>query len=304
MAKTGPNEVTYYGTADERPEGLPEEVATNRVTNINGIRYLYITGNVGAIPPEAFAHSEDLETVHFKSCPVTNIAARAFADSPKLNLVVFETAAPLIASDAFDGCAPSLCGATVGIPVTVSYGITTGSNTTVYATKKISLDARALPVDGLFDTHIFLCDDELNRRLHIEGDFLWSEEEEGANALMYIGESRDVFVPETLGGRPVVTLGRWLLHHHGGFEYRILATPASVRKVSLSPVVPRVQMVFATGAFPYEIKYALSPNTVVYGTTPDEKTGRLVPSPSWNGKEVVVPKGTDPQSFFAAMGNE
>ena len=302
MAKTGPDEVTYYGTADERPEGLPEEVATNRVTNLNGIRYLYITGNVGAIPPEAFAHSEDLETVHFKSCPVTNIAARAFADSPKLNLVVFETAAPLIASDAFDGCAPSLCGATVGIPVTVSYGITKGSNTTVYATKKISLDARALPVDGLFDTHIFLCDDALNRRLHIEGDFLWSEEEEGANALMYIGESRDVFVPETLGGRPVVALGRWLLHHRGGFEYGILATPASVRKVSLSPAVPRVRKLFAAGALSYEIKSALAPDTVVHGTTPDGATGRLVPF--WTGKEVVVPKDTAPRSFFAAMGNE
>jgi len=300
VAKTGPDEATYYGTAAERPGGLPEEVADRRVSNLYGIRYLRINGGVGWIPPGAFAHSPDLETVVFEGPSVTNIADRAFADSPKLNLVVLGAGVARIASDAFDGCAQSLYGATVGVPVSVSYGVTRGTNTTILATRKIELDGHALPVDGLFDTHIFLCDDELGRRLHVEGEFLWSEEgDDGAIALMYLGEGRDVFVPDALGGRPVVALGRWLLHRYNGFEYRILAVPASVRAVNLSPV-PRVQKVFAAGALPHQIWHSLVPDAVVYGTTPDEKSGRLLPSPFWKGAEVVVPKGTDPRVFFAA----
>ena len=251
MAKTGPDEVTYYGTIAERPEGLPKDVVDKRVDNLGGIRYLYIDGKVGVVPPEAFAHSADLETVHFRQysvtnadnsilirCDVTNVASRAFADSPKLKLVVFELDNVKIASDAFDGCAPSLYGATEGVPICMSYGVSDGTNVITYATKRVKLDAHVLPVDGLFDNHIFLCDDELGRHLYVEGDFLWSEEGNGANALIYLGEGRDVVVPETLGGRPVVTLGRWLLHRRGGFEYETLTAPASVQKVNLSPAAP------------------------------------------------------------------
>lgn len=314
MAKTGPYEVTYYGTLAERPGGLPKEVADKLVENLDGIRYLYIDGKVGAIPPEAFARSADLETVHFQSyyvatsdnsaivkCNVTNVAERAFADSPNLKLVVWSGHAVKIAADAFDGCAPSLYGATLGIPSGYSSGRTNATSWT----KKISPDALALPVDGLFGTHIFLCDDQLGRRLYIEGDFLWSEEEEGANALMYLGEGRDVFVPETLGGRPVVTLGRRLLHRRGGFEYGILAMPESVRHVNFSPIIPHVQKLFASGEIPSaEIRHVLGPDTIVYGTTPREAFGRLVPWPLWTGTEVVVPKGTSPRGFFAAMRKE
>ena len=91
--------------------------------------------------------------MHIKS-HVTNIAARAFAESPKLNLVVFEGyRSPRIAVDAFDGCAPALYGGTVGVPVKISWGVTKVSwgpatsetNTTVYGTRKISLEAHALP---------------------------------------------------------------------------------------------------------------------------------------------------------------
>ena len=234
-------------------------------------------------------------------CDVTNVAERAFADSPNLKLVVWSGLAVKIAADAFDGCAPSLYGATLGIPSGYSSGRTNATSWT----KKISPDALALPVDGLFGTHIFLCDDQLGRRLYIEGDFLWSEEEEGANALMYLGEGRDVFVPETLGGRPVVTLGRRLLHRRGGFEYGILAMPESVRHVNFSPIIPHVQKLFASGEIPSaEIRHVLGPDTIVYGTTPREAFGRLVPWPLWTGTEVVVPKGTSPRGFFAAMRKE
>ncbi|MBQ6136002.1 MAG: hypothetical protein IJI73_01380 [Kiritimatiellae bacterium] len=309
LAKTGPDEAMYYGTVEERPEGLPSEVADKRIKDIRGIRYLYVGGSAGEIPPDAFMQSADLETVHIKS-HVTNIAARAFAESPKLNLVVFEDyRLPRIAVDAFDGCSPALYGGTIGVPVEISWGVTKVSwgptasetNTTVYGTRKISLKSHALPVDGLFSTHLFLCDDQLHRRLHIEGDFLWSEEgEDGANALMFLGEGRDVFVPDTLGGRPVVALGRNLLHRRwGGFEYGILAIPATVRSMPLFPGDHKVSKVFAACKLGFNAKFVLSPETVVYGTTPDETTGRLVPSwIGWEGKEVVVPRGTNPREFF------
>ena len=174
----------------------------------------------------------------------------------------------------------------------------------MYGTRKISLEAHALPVDGLFSTHLFLCDDQIRRRLHIEGEFLWSEEgEAGANALMFLGEGRDVFVPDTLGGRPVVALGRHLLHRRwGGFEYGILAIPATVRSMHLFPGHHKVGKVFADCKLGFNVRYVLSPGTVVYGTTPDEMTGRLVPSMTgWEGREVVVPRGTNPREFFAAM---
>lgn len=310
LAKTGPDEATYYGTVEERPEGLPSEVAGKRIKDIKGIRYLYVDGSAREIPPEAFNRSKELETVHIKS-HVTNIAARAFAESPKLNLVVFEDyRSPRIAADAFDGCAPALYGGTIGVPVEISWGVTKVSwgpttsetNTTVYGTRKISLKSHALPVDGLFSTHLFLCDDQLHRRLHITGDFLWSEEgEDGANALMFLGEGRDVFVPDMLGGRPVVALGRHLLHRRWGeFEYGVLAIPATVRSMPFFPGQHKVGKVFAACKLGYNVKYVLSPETVVYGTTPDETTGRLVPSwIGWKGKEVVVPRGTNPREFFS-----
>lgn len=305
LAKTGPDEATYYGTLEERPDGLPSEVAGKRIKDIRGIRYLYVAGSAGEIPPDAFMQSAELETVHIKS-HVTNIAARAFAGSPKLNLVVFEGyRLPRIAADAFDGCAPALYGGTIGVPVEISWstvkisgGIT---NTVTHGRRKISLKSHALPVDGLFSTHLFLCDDQLHRRLHIEGDFLWSEEgEDGANALMFLGEGRDVFVPDTLGGRPVVALGRNLLHRRWGeFEYGILAIPATVRSMPLFPGGHKVSKVFAACKLGFNAKFVLSPETVVYGTTPDETTGRLVPSwIGWEGKEVVVPRGTNPREFF------
>ena len=307
LAKTGPDEATYYGTVKERPEGLPSEVADKRIKNIKGIRYLYVDGSAREIPAEAFMRSPELETVHIKSYGLTNIAARAFAESPKLNLVVFEGSdSPRIAGDAFDGCAPALYGGTVGVPVEISWstvkvsgGIT---NTVTHGRRKISLKSHALPVDGLFSTHLFLCDDQLHRRLHITGDFLWSEEgEDGANALMFLGEGRDVFVPDKLGGRPVVALGRHLLHRRWGeFEYGILAIPATVRSMPLFPGGHKVSKVFAACKLGFNAKFVLSPETVVYGTTPDETTGRLVPSwIGWEGKEVVVPRGTNPREFFS-----
>ena len=307
LAKTGPDEATYYGTVKERPDGLPSEVADKRIKNIKGIRYLYVDGSAREIPAEAFMRSPELETVHIKSYGLTNIAARAFAESPKLNLVVFEGSdSPRIAGDAFDGCAPAFYGGTVGVPVEISWstvkvsgGIT---NTVTHGRRKISLKSHALPVDGLFSTHLFLCDDQLHRRLHITGDFLWSEEgEDGANVLMFLGEGRDVFVPDTFGGRPVVALGRHLLHRRWGeFEYGILAIPATVRSMPLFPGGHKVSKVFAACKLGFNAKFVLSPETVVYGTTPDETTGRLVPSwIGWEGKEVVVPRGTNPREFFS-----
>ena len=307
LAKTGPDEATYYGTVKERPEGLPSEVADKRIKNIKGIRYLYVDGSAREIPAEAFMRSPELETVHIKSYGLTNIAARAFAESPKLNLVVFEGSdSPRIAGDAFDGCAPALYGGTVGVPVEISWstvkvsgGIT---NTVTHGRRKISLKSHALPVDGLFSTHLFLCDDQLHRRLHITGDFLWSEEgEDGANALMFLGEGRDVFVPDKFGERPVVALGRNLLHRvRDDFEYGILAIPATVRSMPLFPGQHKVSKVFAACKLGFNAKFVLSPETVVYGTTPDETTGRLVPSwIGWEGKEVVVPRGTNPREFFS-----
>jgi predicted esterase len=303
LAKTGPDEATYYGTVEERPEGLPSEVADKRIKDIKGIRYLYVDGSAREIPTEAFMRSPELETVHIKSYGLTNIAARAFAESPKLNLVVFEGSdSPRIAGDAFDGCAPALYGGTIGVPVEISWGVTKGTNTTIYGRKKISLKSHALPVDGLFSTHLFLCDDQIHRRLHITGDFLWSEEgEDGANALMFLGEGRDVFVPDKLGERPVVALGRHLLHRRWGeFEYGILAIPATVRSMPLFPGQHKVSKVFAACKLGFEVKFALSPETVVYGTTPDKTSGKLVPSwIGWEGKEVVVPRGTNPREFFS-----
>ena len=250
--------------------------------------------------------SPELETVHIKSYGLTNIAARAFAESPKLNLVVFEGSdSPRIAGDAFDGCAPALYGGTVGVPVEISWstvkvygGIT---NTVTHGRRKISLKSHALPVDGLFSTHLFLCDDQLHRRLHITGDFLWSEEgEDGANALMFLGEGRDVFVPDKFGERPVVALGRNLLHRvRDDFEYGILAIPATVQSTPLFPGQYKVSKVFAACKLRYNVEFLLSPETVVYGTTPDETSGKLVPTwIGWKGKEVVVPHGTNPREFF------
>ena len=306
LAKTGPDEATYYGTVEERPEGLPSEVAGKRIKNIKGIRYLYVDGSAREIPAEAFMRSPELETVHIKSYGLTNIAARAFAESPKLNLVVFEGSdSPRIAGDAFDGCAPALYGGTVGVPVEISWstvkvsgGIT---NTVTHGRRKISLKSHALPVDGLFSTHLFLCDDQLHRRLHITGDFLWSEEgEDGANALMFLGEGRDVFVPDKFGERPVVALGRNLLHRvRDDFEYGILAIPATVRSMPLFPSQYKVSKVFAACKLRYNVEFLLSPETVVYGTTPDKTSGKLVPTwIGWKGKEVVVPHGTNPREFF------
>ena len=251
--------------------------------------------------------SPELETVHIKSYGLTNIAARAFAESPKLNLVVFEGSdSPRIAGDAFDGCAPALYGGTVGVPVEISWstvkvsgGIT---NTVTHGRRKISLKSHALPVDGLFSTHLFLCDDQLHRRLHITGDFLWSEEgEDGANALMFLGEGRDVFVPDKFGERPVVALGRNLLHRvRDDFEYGILAIPATVQSMPLFPGQHKVSKVFAACKLGFEVKFVLSPETVVYGTTPDKTSGKLVPSwIGWEGREVVVPRGTNPREFFS-----
>ena len=304
VAKTGAGEATYYGSAEERPEGLPKEVAGNRVADMKGIRYLYIDGGVRAIPPGAFAHAPDLETVHIKG-DVTNVAARAFAESSNLKLVVFEGGRHVkIALDAFDGCAPSLYGATVGIPISVSYGVRTGTNgvPTAVETRQIKLDSHALPVDGLFGTHIYICDDELHRRLYVEGDFLWSEEDEGAIALMHLGEGRDVFVPETLGGRPVVAIGRWLLHHRGGFEYENLAIPATVRKMNLFPSPPKVRRVFAACGLTERIGPALASDTVVYATKTDKHEEHLLDAfHGWKGTVNIVPADTDPREFFASL---
>lgn len=304
LAKTGADEATYYGTAEEFPEGLPKEVAGKCVRDLSGIRYLYVAERVRAIPTGMFAHSKELETVHFR-LSVSNIASRAFADSPKLNLMIFDQRGPIrIESDAFDGCAERLYGATRGVPVSIGYGVTTcapgKTNTTVYTTKKVDLKTDALPVDGLFGVHIYSCDDQLDRHLYVENDFLWSEEGEGATALMYLGESGDVFVPEKQGGRPVVSLGRWLLSRRD-FEYGLLSIPATVRSTRMMSRSNKIRSVFAAGAIPKFIHVVLAPDTVVYGTTPDEKTGRLVPSPFWKGREVVVPKGTDPRTFIAAQ---
>ena len=316
LAKTGPDEVTYYGTVRERPEGLPKEVADKRVKDMKGIRYLYVDGHVGAIPPEAFAHSPDLETVHFKlyaitndaksvhwKIDLTNIAERAFADSSKLKLVIYESApAPKIAIDAFDGCAPQLYGATVGVPCTVSYWVGWGTSHAKYVTKKVNLNAQALPVDGLCSMRLFLCDDQLGRHLYIDDDYLWSEEAEGVNALMYLGESRDVFVPDEIRGRPVVAVGRNLLHRRGGgFEYGIVAFPATVRSAPLIGL-PTIRTLFAAGAIPEAVGWgALFDDAVVYGTTCDKKSGRLIDSPFWKGKEVIVPMGTNPREYFAEL---
>ena len=316
VAKTGPDEAIYYGTAGGRPEGLPEDMRGKRITDLEGIRYLYVDGKAGEIPPEAFMRSTDLETVHFKcyhatnaeskvviKCDVTNVAERAFAESPKLKLVVFEEDHSIrIANNAFDGCAPSMCGATVGIPVSITYRVSRGTNLITRTTENVTLKTRVLPVDGLFSTHIFLCDDQLNRRLHVDGDFLWSEEEEGANALMCIGEGRDVFVPERLGGRPVVALGRNLLHRRwGGFEYGILAIPSTIRSMPIFPGPHKVRKVFAACELGDGIRHVLSPETVVYGTTPNRHTGALVPLRfGWRGKEVLVPRGTNPHDYFAS----
>ena len=308
LAKTGPDEATYYGTVEERPEGLPREVAGKRIKDIRGIRYLYVDGSAGEIPPEAFNRSKELETVHIKS-HVTNIAARAFAESPKLNLVVFEGyRSPRIAADAFDGCAPALYGGTIGVPVEISWStvkISGGTtNTVTHGRRKISLKSHALPVDGLFGTHLFLCDDQLHRRLHIEGDFLWSEDgEDGANVLMFLGESRDVFVPDTLGGKPVVALGRHLLHRRADdFEYGIVAFPATARSIRLHTGHPhKISKLFAPCKLPLEAWFFVSQETVVYGTVPDEQTGKIISEDlgkKW--KQVVVPVGTNPREFFAA----
>ena len=303
IATTAPGEATYYGTTEERPEGLPKEVAGKRIADMKGIRYLYIDGGVGAIPPEAFARSPDLETVHFKG-NVTNVAPKAFAESPNLRLAVLGRGTARIAPDAFDGCAPSLYGATIGIPVSVSRGFSTGTNgvVTTVETRQIKLDSHALPVEGLFGTHLFICDDELNRRLYVEGDFLWSEEEEGAIALMHLGEGRDVFVPETLGGRPVVAIGRWLLHHGGGFEYENLAIPAPVRKVNLFAHPPKVRRLFAACELNERLGAALAPDSAVYATKPNKDAERLMAVfHDWKGTVNVVPADTDPHEFFASL---
>ena len=303
LAKTGPQEVTYYGTAAERPQGLPKEVAKDRVKDLKGVRYLRVEGHVGEIPMEAFRGSADLETVLFEEylipqderhslveCALTNIAARAFADSPKLKLIIFERDDPRIriAHDAFAGCSPTLYGGTRGIPITNG---------------KMALDALILPMDGLCDHHVFIADDLNGRPLYIDNDFIWSPESDGANALMYIGDRRDVFVPETLGGLPVTAIGRHLLHREGGFEYGLLALPATVKRSGLYDFA-KFKALFAAGALPEMTYTALRPDTVVYGTTPEEESGHLVPHYGfWNGKEVVVPKGTDPHglSGFATV---
>ena len=272
LAKTGPDEVTYYGTVRERPEGLPKEVADKRVKDMKGIRYLYVDGHVGAIPPEAFAHSPDLETVHFKlyaitndaksahwKIDLTNIAERAFADSSKLKLVIYESApAPKIAIDAFDGCAPQLYGATVGVPCTVSYWVGWGTSHAKYVTKKVNLNTQALPVDGLCSMRLFLCDDQLGRHLYIDDDYLWSEEEEGVNVLMYLGESRDVFVPDKIRGRPVVAGGRNFLHRRGGFEYGTVVLPATARSVNFS-YWPTIKRLYRGGSILYESRQDHTP---------------------------------------------
>ena len=118
---------------------------------------------------------------------------------------------------------------------------------------------------------------------------------------MFLVEGRDVFVPDTLGGRPLVALGRNLLHRvRDDFEYGILAIPATVRSMPLFPGQHKVSKVFAACKLGFNAKFVLSPETVVYGTTPDETTGRLVPSwIGWEGKEVVVPRGTNPREFFS-----
>ena len=68
----------------------------------------------------------------------------------------------------------------------------------------------------------------------------------------------------------------------------------------LFPGHHRISTVFAACKLGFDVKFVLSPETVVYGTTPDEKTGRLVPEwIGWKGKEVVVPQGTNPREFFA-----
>ena len=70
----------------------------------------------------------------------------------------------------------------------------------------------------------------------------------------------------------------------------------------LFPGGHKVSKVFAACKLGFNAKFVLSPETVVYGTTPDETTGRLVPSMTgWEGREVVVPRGTNPREFFAAM---
>ena len=316
IAKTGPDVATYYGTTENHPEGLPADVSDRRIRDLKGIRFLYVDAKAGQIPPEAFLRSPDLETVclmnnclvtnadhktYYANGYVTNIGERAFAESSKLKLVIFANESTRrIGGNAFEGCARGLIGATVGVPVGEIEKILHGTNGTVQVvySKKFDLGSDVLPVDGLFGKRLFLSDDQLGRRLYVENDYLWSEEGAGAIALMYIGDERDVFVPATLGGRPVVAVGRHLLHRRGGFEYGVVAFPSTVRKAALFPE-PIVKTFFAAGAIPEGVRWALAPDAVVYGTTPDEKTGRLVPSPFWNGTEIVVPKGTDPHEFFA-----
>lgn len=297
LMKTGPDEATYYGTREDRPGGFPPEAVGECISDLAGIRYLYVDAEAGEIPPEAFRGSPDLRTVHFRTgeitnasngvtlCGVTNIASRAFAESPNLNLVFFDHDRGMkIAHDAFVGCAAELYGASVGIPITTN-GVAVNLMTVV------------LPVDGLFAKHLLVTDARLHCRWQIEDDFLWSEEGEGACAFEYLGESRDVFVPERLGGRPVVSLGRYLLPRRD-IEYGIVAIPETVQRASLFSCT-KITALFAAGEVPGVISGCLTANAVVYGTTPNPDTGRLLNPHLWKGKEVVVPKGTDPRAFFA-----
>ena len=308
LARTGPHEATYFGVAGRRPDGLPKELADRRISDLKGIRCLFIDGKAGEVPPEAFAHAPDLESVFFEDylvvepdkaaadpryvgsskCDVTNVAARAFADSPKLNLVMFNSPWRLrIASSAFDGCVSPLYGGTVGIPVSTNNGM------------RVDMKALNLPVDGLFDNHLFIVGGRDRKHRHVDGEFLWEEDGEGARVLMYLGESRDVFVPGRLAGLPVVSVGPDLLHRSGGFEYGVLALPASVKGMSFRPNGPKVRRLFAACKLAPSAEMVLDADSVLYGTTPDARTGKLLDWPSWTGKEVVVPKGTDPHAFFA-----
>ena len=80
----------------------------------------------------------------------------------------------------------------------------------------------------------------------------------------------------------------------------VAKTPQSVTIHTTGLSAKEVSKVFAACKLGFNAKFVLSPETVVYGTTPDETSGKLVPSwIGWEGKEVVVPQGTNPREFFS-----
>jgi hypothetical protein len=85
------------------------------------------------------------------------------------------------------------------------------------------------------------------------------------------------------------------------FEYGIVAFPATVRSVRLFPRPHKISKLFAACKLPLEAWFFVSQETLVYGTVPDEQTGKIISEhlgKKW--KQVVVPVGTNPREFFAA----